>query len=592
MPRYGADSKERVRDAVDMIDLVSPHTELRRAGPSSYQGLCPFHEERTPSFSVDPLKKVYHCFGCGVGGDVFKFVQEIDGLDFVGALELLADRYGVTLEREDEDPKAAERRRHRERLYELMGRATEFYARFLWESKEAADARAYLAERGLQEQTLRDFRVGYAPSAFDRMLNASRRAGFSNREIFDAGLLQRHKGKGQVYDRFRSRIMFPLADQRGRVLGFGARALRDNQGAKYINTADGEIYHKGRQLFGADQARAAAARSGSVILVEGYTDVLALHQAGLQHSVGLMGTALTEDQVGELARLVGGADGQVVLALDADASGQEAMVRGAQLAAKRRMELRVVALPPGADPAELVQRDGAEAMSARVAESVPFARFRVQSILDGGDLSSADGVDRALAQLRPVFATLPASALREELVRLAAGRLSLSEQLVAEIASTATAAEPGAERVAPRAALNRREQTERTFLALCIALPEQGGDALRRVDLDQHFTGTVTRRAAAHLREHLQTPLEGVPPEDGELSDLLAELAVRASREHAEPATLEVEALQLEKEALDRAIAAAREAGRVDVGELAKERGEVRERLEVAIDEATGARVR
>jgi DNA primase len=326
--------------------------------------------------------------------------------------------------------------------------------------------------------------------------------------------------------------------------------------------------------------------------VEGYTDVLALHQAGLQHSVGLMGTALTEDQVGELARLVGGADGQVVLALDADASGQEAMVRGAQLAAKRRMELRVVALPPGADPAELVQRDGAEAMSARVAESVPFARFRVQSILDGGDLSSADGVDRALAQLRPVFATLPASALREELVRLAAGRLSLSEQLVAEIASTATAAEPGAERVAPRAALNRREQTERTFLALCIALPEQGGDALRRVDLDQHFTGTVTRRAAAHLREHLQTPLEGVPPEDGELSDLLAELAVRASREHAEPATLEVEALQLEKEALDRAIAAAREAGRVDVGELAKERGEVRERLEVAIDEATGARVR
>ncbi|MDX6667401.1 MAG: primase, partial [Solirubrobacteraceae bacterium] len=592
MSRYADDSKERVRDAVDMIDLVSAHTELRRAGPSSYQGLCPFHEERTPSFSVDPLKKVYHCFGCGVGGDVFKFVQEVDGVDFVGALELLADRYGVTLEREEEDPRAAERRRHRERLYELMGRAAEFYVRFLWESAEAGDARVYLTERGLDEQTLRAFRVGYAPSAFDRMLNASRRAGFSNREIYDAGMLQRAKGGGQVYDRFRSRIMFPLADQRGRVLGFGARALRDNQGAKYINTAEGEIYHKGRQLFGADQARAPAARAGSVIVVEGYTDVLALHQAGLTNAVGLMGTALTEEQVGELARLVGGADGRVVLALDADASGQDAMVRGAQLAAKRKLELRVVALPAGADPAELIQREGAEAISARVAESVPFARFRVESILDAGDLSSADGVDRALAQLPPVFATLPPSALREELVRLAAGRLSLSEQLVAKLASSAAAAEPGSERVAPRAALNRREQTERTFLALCIALPEPGREALRRVDLDQHFTSALTRRAAAHLREHLDAPLDGVPADDGELSALIAELAVRASREPAEPATLEVEALQLEKEGLEREIAVARAEGRVEVGELARERGKVRDRLEAAIDEATGARVK
>jgi DNA primase len=281
-----------------------------------------------------------------------------------------------------------------------------------------------------------------------------------------------------------------------------------------------------------------------------------------------------------------------VLALDADASGQDAMVRGAQLAAKRKLELRVVALPAGADPAELIQQEGGEAMSARVAESVSFARFRVLSILDAGDLSSADGVDRALAQLRPVFATLPPSALREELVRLAAGRLSLSEQLVAKLASSAAATEPGSEPVTPRAALNRREQTERTFLALCIALPEQGRDALRRVDLEQHFTSALTRRAAAHLREHLDAPLEGVPPDEGELAALVAELAVRASREHAEPATLEVEALQLEKEGLEREIATARAEGRVDVGELARERGKVRERLEAAIDEATGARVR
>jgi DNA primase len=215
----------------------------------------------------------------------------------------------------------------------------------------------------------------------------------------------------------------------------------------------------------------------------------------------------------------------------------------------------------------------------------------VESILDGSDLSSADGVDRALGQLRPVFATLPPSALREELVRLAAGRLELSAELVGLLASSAAAAQPGSETVAPRAALDRREQTERTFLALCIALPEPGREALRRVDLDQHFTGALTRRAAAHLREHLSSPLEGVPPEEGELAGLIAELAVRASREPAEPATLEVEGLQLEKERLEREIVAARAGGRLDIGELAAERGRVRERLETAIDRATAARV-
>src|SRR6266550_1339284 len=192
--RYSADAKEQVRDAVDMVDLVSSRTELRRAGANRFEGLCPFHEERTPSFGVDPVKKVYHCFGCGAGGDVFTFVQEIEGLDFVGALEYLADRYGIELQREEEDPRAAERRQRRERLYELLERATGFYERYFWESDEAADARVYLAGRGLEEATLREFRVGYSPSAYDRMLRSARQAGFGNREAYEAGLAQRSKG--------------------------------------------------------------------------------------------------------------------------------------------------------------------------------------------------------------------------------------------------------------------------------------------------------------------------------------------------------------------------------------------------------------
>ena len=211
MALYTNESKDAVRDAVDFVELVSARTELRRAGPARYEGLCPFHDERTPSFGIDPAQKVYYCFGCQASGDVFTFVQETEGVDFKGALELLAERYGVELQREKEDPREAEQRRERERLLELLSRTTAYYERYLWESEEAAHAREYLAERGLGEEILREFRVGYAPSAWDTVLMASRRGGFSARELYATGLAQRSGGSGRVYDRFRSRIMFPLA---------------------------------------------------------------------------------------------------------------------------------------------------------------------------------------------------------------------------------------------------------------------------------------------------------------------------------------------------------------------------------------------
>ena len=359
MARYTQASKDRVRDAVDFVELVSTRTDLRRAGPSAYEGLCPFHDERTPSFGINPASKVYYCFGCQAKGDVFTFVQETEGVDFKEALEMLADRCGVELEREAEDPREAERRRRRERLGELLARTSAYYERCLWESKEAQRAREYLEGRGLREETLRAFHVGYAPSAWDKVLVASRRGGFTEQELYATGLAQRSASeRGRVYDRFRARIMFPLADTRGRVLGFGARALLDRSSEigqhqpKYINTSDNEVYHKGHHLYGADLARAHAARAGRTVLCEGYTDVIAMHQAGMPNTVGLMGTALTAEQVGELARMAP----TVLLALDADTAGQEAMLRASELAARRRLELRVVQPPRrvgpgGADPA-------------------------------------------------------------------------------------------------------------------------------------------------------------------------------------------------------------------------------------------------
>jgi len=585
---YTRESKDRVRDAVDFVELVSARTELRRAGPARYEGLCPFHEERSPSFGIDPTQKVYYCFGCQASGDVFTFVQETEGVDFKGALELLADRFAVELELEEEDPKQAERRRHRERLLELLTRTAAYYERCLWEAEEAKAAREYLESRGLREEILREFHVGYSPSAWDRVLLASRRGGFTEQELYATGLAQRSKENGRPYDRFRGRIMFPLADVRGRVLGFGARAMREEQKPKYLNTSDNDVYHKGQHLYGADLARAHAARAGQAILCEGYTDVIALHQAGLRNTVGSMGTALTAEQVGELSRMAQ----TVLLALDADSAGQEAMLKAAGLAAKRKLELRVVALPAGTDPADLVQRDGAQAISAAVEQAVPFVRFRVERVLETGDHGSPEGRDRMVEELRPVFAMLPPSAMRLELTKLVSGRLALPESLMETLLASQTGQRqgnqsgrsvPGDAQPVPTNGLSRREETERTFLALCIASPEEGEQALGSLDVGEHFTSELLQRAARHLGAgHLRDPMadpaglaDGLDG-DPQMKALLAELVVEASREPVRPAMLDVQRLQLELARVDRRIQQARGAESGDVSKLATRRGEVK----------------
>ncbi len=410
--------------------------------------------------------------------------------------------------------------------------------------------------------------------------------------------------------------MFPLADIRGRVLGFGARAMGEEQGPKYLNTSDNDVYHKGLHLYGAHLARPHAARAGDgageVIVCEGYTDTIALHQAGIRNAVGLMGTALTGEQVGELARMAQ----TVLLALDADSAGQEAMLRASTLAARRKLTLRVVELPTGTDPADLLQREGPEAMVALVRESVPFVRFRVERVLAAGDHSSPEGRDRMLAELRPVFETIPPSAMRLELTRMVSGRLELPESLAESLLSPA--AQRGRGRPGPQAAaggtvkrpvegpsspggsLARREETERAFLALCIAAPEEGKRALQGLDIDEHFSSELLRRAAARLRAgDLHEPLASPPAgagaldEDPELKELLAGLIVQAGREEARPAMLEVQRLQLEMASMDRKIQQARVREGGDVSELAQRRAEVKREFDRANErvlEETGDR--
>jgi DNA primase len=568
MSRVTGESIERVRAAADMLEVVSGHTELRRQG-ARYVGLCPFHDERTPSFSVDPVEKLYYCFGCQAGGNIFTFLEEKEGLDFRDAVEQLADRYGVELEY-DTGGRDDERRRQRERLVELLTKTAAFYGRYLWDSREAGAARAYLESRGLGREVLEEFGVGYAPSAWDRVLTSALRAGFSEAEIQAAGLGQR--GRRGLYDRFRSRIMFPLRDARGRVLGFGARATRDNQHPKYVNSPEGPVYRKGRSLFGVDHARQHATKEGRVYVVEGYTDVLALHQAGFRNAVASMGTALTDEQVGELGRLAR----EVVLAFDADASGQEAMLRAQAAAAGRGVSLKVARLPDDKDPCDLLSEAGPDSFKTIAGDAIPILEFQVTSVLERAQMHSAADKDRLVAQLAPVLGSVGPSAERDEQVRRVADRLDLREEVLKNLLQDSR-------QVLTPAARTRRvspfERSERAFLAMCVSSGERGRASLLRLS-DDHLSSPVLREARDWLVEHFEAPTAGLATEEPELARTVGEIVVRASSEPAGEHALELAFLQLEQRRLERDIKAAAESNDFDRQRvLSVERSQVITRL-------------
>jgi DNA primase len=587
MGLFTRDSIDRLRDAVDMVDLVGSKTDLRRVG-SRYTGLCPFHDERTPSFSVNAAEKLFYCFGCQAKGDAIGFVEQAEGLDFVDAVELLADRYGVQLEREDDDPRAEQRRRRRARLHSLLDRATRFYSTYLWDSQEAAPAREYLAGRGLSEEILREFRIGYSPSAWDRMIVGAQEGGFRPEELVAAGLAQRGR-QGGLFDRFRGRIMFPLADRRGQVLGFGARAMGEGRGPKYLNTSENDVYHKGRQLFGIDIARAYAARSGRIVVAEGYTDVLALHQAGIRESVAIMGTALTAEQMAELSK----AANTVVLALDADRSGQEAMLRAARTAGGAA--LNVVEMPDGKDPADLLADGDAEAFRALLERALPMTQFQVRRVLADADLDTPAGRDRALEEAARLIAehTMEGSAMRDELVREAADRLDVPVHRVltalgsprprapASPAIVAPARDRGPAFPAGASAGEVAFRAEREFLARCLASSELGRSYLS-LPTDDQLSSDATRRAREHLAAHFDDPLADLPEDEPSLAALVNDVVHTAAEQPPSQETvLRMSILQLERRRLEREIRrAAHEGDYTRQSELAAAEQRVRGELD------------
>jgi DNA primase len=575
MALFTRDSIDRLRDAIDMVGLVGAKTDLRRVG-SRWTGLCPFHDERSPSFSVNAEEKLFYCFGCQAKGDAFGFVEQSEGLDFREAVELLADRYGVEMQLENEDPQAEQRRRRKERLMQLVDRTADFYAKFLWESQEAADAREYLSGRGLGDEVLREFRVGYAPSAWDRVLVGAQRDGFGPSDLVAAGLAQRGREGGGLYDRFRGRIMFPLADARGRVLGFGARAMSEGRGPKYLNTSENDVYHKGRQLFGIHIARPHAAKSGRIVVVEGYTDVLAMHQAGFRDSVAIMGTALTAEQMAVLSQ----AAPVVLLALDADRSGQEAMLRAARLAQDRGVELRAVEMPEGTDPADILAAGGSEGFVKRLDEALAMIQFQVRRVLADAELGTPTGRDKALEEARGLIAATPErTAMRDELVREVADRLDVPTDYVQAARPTRAAAAPSA-LPAGASAGEVAFRAEREFLTFCLASGELGQRYLS-LPTDEQFSSETVRRARAHLVSAFDDPLAALSEEDPALGAFVTDVVHAAQEQSAKPESyLQMSILQLEGRRIEREIRRATQEGNHALHtELAAAEQRVREEL-------------
>jgi DNA primase len=520
-------SVEAVKNAAEILPLVEDYVRLRKAG-GLYKGLCPFHQERTPSFTVSPARGTYKCFGCGEGGDAISFVTKLDSLDFVGAIERLAQRFGVEIEYEEISPEADRERKRRESLGKLLERATVFYERQLWDSEQGAFARAYLESRGLGEEVCREFRLGYAPGG-GTLARGAQKEGFTRDDLLATGLAN---SRGNDY--FQRRLLFPLADARGHVRGFQARKLFDDDRlpAKYVNSPESDVFKKGDLLYGIDRARQPIAKEDRAVVVEGNTDVIALRQAGFLPVVASMGTALTAAQLRELKRLTN----RVFLCFDSDAAGAEATLRGMELAVAEPFgfDVQVVSLPKGTDPA-----DDPKAFEAQLAKPVSYPVHRVRLLHE-----RARDKNASFAAIRTFLASIPDSPERQDALRLASDLLDLPPETQAGLAPSRGSSRAGV--VSPRL-LDAGQRLERNALAGVAAHPELQ-PILAELD-PEDFDSELHRRARAHIL--------GQEAPDGELTPLLAELYALADRESIGVPTAKQLLLGLRERRLERELAAA-----------------------------------
>ncbi|GMA31001.1 DNA primase [Litorihabitans aurantiacus] len=517
------DSIAAVRETAKIEEVVGEHVALKSAGVGSMKGLCPFHDERTPSFHVRPPVQLWHCFGCGEGGDVISFVQKIDHLPFAEAVERLAGRYNVTLRYEEDATGAPSRPREepgkRQRLVEAHRVAAEFFAQQLT-SPEAGAARAFLAERGFDRAAAAHFGVGYAPKGWDSLLRHLQGRAFTQAELSAAGLVS--QGNRGHYDRFRGRLMWPIRDLTGDVIGFGARRLYDDDpGPKYLNTPETPIYHKAQVLYGIDLAKKAISQGRQVVVVEGYTDVMACHLAGITTAVATCGTSFGTDHTRIIRRLLGDSQtgatgvllssgravgGEVIFTFDGDAAGQKAAMRAFDEDQQFAAQTFVSVSSDGLDPCEVRVQQGDGAVRKLISDREPLFEFAIRTALSDVDMATAEGRVAGLRVAAPVVATIRDVALRAEYARQLAGWVQMEPADVRRAVTDASRRRPpsrpgdsgGQQRGGPGGGRDGRD-------------PRQGGGAEAPVPRAPVLTDPVARLERQVLEVALQFPAFAAP---------------------------------------------------------------------------------
>ena len=478
----------RVRELSPVVDVISEHVTLKSAGGGSMKGLCPFHDERSPSFNVTPARGFWHCFGCGEGGDVISFVQKIDHLSFTEAVERLAARVGYELHYEQGGSAPRAQQGQRARLVEAHKAAADFYAEQLT-TPEAVIGRTFLDERGFDSAAAAHFGVGYAPNGWEYLVKHLRGRGFTDEELATGGLASR--GQRGVIDRFRGRLVWPIRDVTGDVVGFGARKLReDDDGPKYLNTPESPLYKKSQVLYGIDLAKREMAKARQAVVVEGYTDVMACHLAGVTTAVATCGTAFGDEHVRMLRRLLlDSAEyaGEVIFTFDGDSAGQKAALRAFESDQKFVTHTFVAISPDNMDPCELRIAKGDAAVRDLVARRQPLFEFAIRSVLAGFDLETSEGRVGALERTMPLVASIKDTSLRDEYARRLAGWVGAPDELgvlerVRRIAGTSSGRQSRsaqADRPDPR---DPTLQVEREALKLAVQRPALLGPAFDLLD--------------------------------------------------------------------------------------------------------------
>ncbi|MBR7106935.1 MAG: DNA primase [Lentisphaeria bacterium] len=386
---------EEIRSRSDIVDVISSFgVQLKRSGGASFKGLCPFHQEKTPSFHVDSARQSYHCFGCGKGGDVFRFFMERENVDFINAAQILAARCGVIIPEKEYNPQQRARQSEQERLLAVNAEFSKFFCRVLAENPNCAGAQ-YLRNRGISADVIQKFKIGMAPDGWTASLDYGRSLGFSEHELLTAGIIRKKEDTGRLYDQFRNRVTFTIENEQGRPVGFSARSLeaKPADGRKYVNTPDTPVFHKGRLLYALPQARQGIGRMKKAVLCEGQLDAIAFHRAGLECAVAPLGTAFTPDQ----ARVIRRYSNNIVLAFDADSAGQKAVLRAAEILLPLSIDLKVLQIPGGKDPDELYSKQGAEALSEVLNNAVPWLDIMLDVCREKFVLDSPTGRAEAVA---------------------------------------------------------------------------------------------------------------------------------------------------------------------------------------------------